>query len=302
MRYYAAIVITIMLYSTVEVVSKFVTHVDPNLLAFLRFFPAGVIILAIGRKQFRRVSVRDAAGLAALGLIGVTFTFAAYHEGLTLEHLKASTAATIFSVNPVFTSLAAVFLLGERLTGRRLAGVLLGVAGIYVVGFGFEPVRFATAKGPLLMAAAQVTFGIYVAGGKKYVACYGPFFVNGVIFVVGSIFFLPMISEWSVAGMSAPTVLWVVYLSLFATGLAYVLYLYGLNEVPTAAGTSIFYLKPVLASILAVLALGETLRLHFFLGLAVIFGSLTLTLRRGGAQPTPPEPAEDQHPVGARDA
>ncbi|MFO7897922.1 MAG: DMT family transporter [Planctomycetota bacterium] len=292
MRYYLAIVITIVLYSTVEVVSKFVTHVDPNLLAFLRFFPAGLIILAIGRKQFGRVSLRDLAGLAVLGLVGVTFTFAAYHKGLTLEHLKASTAATIFSVNPVFTSLAAVFLLSEPLTRRRLAGVLLGVAGIYVVGFGFEPIRFATAKGPLLMAAAQVTFGIYVAGGKKYVARYGPFFVNGIIFVVGSIFFVPMIGDWSLARMSAPTLLWVIYLSLFATGLAYVLYLYGLNKVPTAAGTSIFYLKPVLASILAVAALGETLRLHFFVGLVIIFLSLTLTLWRGGAERTPPEAAE----------
>jgi drug/metabolite transporter (DMT)-like permease len=300
MRHYLAIVVTIVLYSTVEVVTKFVTHVDPHLLAFLRFFPSGLVILLIGRRHFRHVTLRDLAALALLGLVGVTFTFAAYHTGLTLEHLKASTAATIFSVNPVFTSLAAVVLLGERMTPRMLGGVVLGVVGIYIVGFGFGPVPFETARGPLLMAAAQVTFGVYIAAGKKYVARYGPFFVNGVVFVTGSLLFLPMIGNWA-AGMGSPaTLLWVAYLSVMATGVAYVLYFYGLSGVPTAAGTSIFYLKPILASGLAVVVLNETLGPHFFVGLAVVFVSLTLTLRRrgrvrstagGGGGPTRPSRA-----------
>ncbi len=285
MRHYLAIVVTIILWSTVEVVAKFITHVDPNLLAFLRFFPTGIILLAIGRGQFRRLSFPDLLGLTVLGLIGVTFTFAAFHQGLVLEHLQASTAATIFSVNPVFTSLAAVFLLSEPLTGRRLIGVLLGIAGIYVVGFGFGPIPFDTARGPLLMGAAQVTFGIYVAGGKKYVARYGPFFVNGLAFVIGSVFFLPMIGDWSGAVASAGTIAWIGYLALLTTGAGYVLYLYGLNKVPTAAGTSIFYLKPVIASILAVFALGDVLGVNFFIGLAIIFFSLTLTLQRSRPRP-----------------
>jgi drug/metabolite transporter (DMT)-like permease len=279
-RHYLAIFVTIVLYSTVEVVTKLLGPVPPHLLAFLRFFPAGVILLAIGAPGFRRLTRRDGLALACLGVVGVTATFSTYHTGLRLEHLDASTAAVIFSVNPVFTALAAVFFLGERLTAGRVAGVCLGLAGVYLVGFGFGLPVFSTAMGPLLMFAAQVTFSVYIAAGKKYVARYGPFFVTGFTFVVGSLCFLPMVSNWSFPD-SAGAVWGVVYLCAGATGLGYVLYFYGLSGVPVAAGSSVFYVKPVLASALAVAVLGEELSLSFYLGVLIIFGSLSLAIFSG---------------------
>jgi drug/metabolite transporter (DMT)-like permease len=287
-RHYLAILVTIILFSTVEVVSKHVGEIDPNLLAFLRFFPSGVLLLLIGRRQARSLRALDGVALAALGVIGIGATFTAYHSGLSLEHLPASTGAVIFSVNPVFTALAAAVILRERLNATRLLGVLLGIAGVYVVGFGWSVPAFETARGPLLMFAAQVSFGIYIAAGKKYVRRYGPFFVTGATFIVGSLCFLPLIAAWP-SSIDRATLGWLAYLALGTTGLGYLLYFYGLNRVPTAAGTSIFYLKPVLASVLAVVALDETLRLHFYVGLAIILGSLTLTLfarrERGQAAP-----------------
>jgi len=279
-RYYLAIFTTIVFYSTVEVVTKKVGVVDPNLLAFLRFFPSGVIILLIGRRHFRHVRLRDLLWLGLLGVIGITLTFTAYHGSLAMKEFPASTGAVIFSINPVFSMLTAWLLLRERLSIKRIVGVLLGFVGVYIVSFGFERVTFATAKAPLLMFAAQVCFGVYVVAAKRYVFRYGPFFVNGVIFIVGSVLFLPMIGQWHVPADPA-TLWWLVYLALLATGLAYVLYFYGLNKVPIAAGTSVFYLKPVLAPLLAAHVLHDKLRLNFFIGLAVIFVSLALTIPGG---------------------
>jgi len=284
-RYYLAIFTTIAFYSTVEVITKKLGAVDPNLLAFLRFFPSGVIILLIGRRHFKHVRPRDLLWLALLGVVGITLTFTAYHGSLAMKEFPASTGAVIFSINPVFSMLTAWLLLRERLSIKRVVGVLFGLVGVYVVSFGFERVTFASAKAPLLMFGAQVCFGVYVAAAKRYVFRYGPFFVNGVIFIVGSVLFLPMIGQWHVP-TDPVTLWWLVYLALLATGLAYVLYFYGLNKVPIAAGTSIFYLKPVLAPLLAAHVLHDKLGLNFFLGLAIIFVSLALTIsgRRRGAR------------------
>jgi drug/metabolite transporter (DMT)-like permease len=289
LRHYLAILATIVLFSTVEVISKRVGGIDPNLLAFLRFFPSGVLLLLIGWDNIRSLTRGDAFFFVVLGTLGIGATFIAYHGGLALEHLPASTGAVIFSVNPVFTALAAAVILRERLSGARVLGVLLGIAGVYVVGFGWSVPAFETARGPLMMFGAQISFGIYIAAGKKYVRRYGPFFVTGTTFVVGSFCFLPLVAEWPsgvclAARSGDPSVIdgpmlgWLLYLALGTTGLGYLLYFYGLNHVPTAAGTSIFYLKPVLASILAVAVLNETLPLHFYVGLGIILGSLTLTL------------------------
>ena len=282
MRYYVAIFTTIVFFSTVEVVTKLVGHVDANLLAFLRFFPSGVVILLLDVRQARTLTRRDFLGLAFLGFIGITLTFSAYHGSLAMEGFPASTGAVIFSINPVFCALAASILLKERLTFAGMAGILLGFAGVYVVSFGFRPVAVSSVKAPLMMFAAQICFGIYVVAAKKYVAKYGPFFVNGVIFITGSILFIPLVGDWSVR-MDVETVSQLAYLSLLATGAAYVLYFYGLNRVSVAAGTSLFYLKPVLAPLLALQVLEDEslLTLEFLLGVLIIFASLTLTILGG---------------------
>ncbi len=289
MRYYLAIFTTIVLFSTIEVVTKEVAGIDPHLLAVLRFLPSGALLLLIGAQSFRRLTRSDAAALAALGFVGITLTFSAYHTSLAAEDFQASTGAVVFSINPVFCALAASVFLGEKLTALRTAGVLLGVAGVYVVSFGFEAVSFASAKAPALMFAAQVCFALYIVLAKKYVAKYGPFFVNGVIFVAGSLLLLPLVGRWSVP-TDARTLGCLAYLAVLASGLAYVLYFYGLNRVSIAAGTSLFYLKPVLAPLLAFYVRRDTLEPHFFIGLLIVFASLTLTVfggRRAAPRPTP---------------
>jgi len=279
MRYYLAIFATICFYSTVEVVSVHIRGVDPNFLAFIRFLPPGLIFLCLSARRFLRVTLIDFLALAGLGVIGVTGTFWAYHHSLGPLGLDASIGAVIFSVNPVFCAVAGHFVLRESLSWLRLAGVALGFVGVFIVSFGFKVPTLESMEAPLLMFGAQICFAFYVTAGKRYVARYGPLFVNGVIFTVGSLLFLPMIGEWGPVS-SAQTAAWLAYLSVLATGLAYYLYFYGLNHVPIAAGTSVFYLKPVLASVLAMVVLNERLEQNFYIGLGVILVSLVLVIFR----------------------
>jgi drug/metabolite transporter (DMT)-like permease len=281
MRYYVAIFVTICLYSTVEVVSRYIRgNVDSNFLACVRFLVPGVMMLCMSLRQFAKVKLTDFLILCLLGFVGITLTFSAYHHSLAMDDFKASTGAVIFSINPVFCAVAAWFLLKEKVTGLRVAGVVMGVVGVYVVSFGFYAIDFKTMTAPALMFAAQICFAIYVTAAKRYVGRYGPLFVNGIIFVVGALLFIPLIQSTMVTE-PAVTWWWIAYLTFFATGLGYFLYFYGLNKVPIAAGTSMFYLKPVFASVLAVLTLGETLERHFYIGLAIIFLSLTFTIFGG---------------------
>lgn len=287
MRYYLAIFTTIVFFSTIEVVTRHVHNVapdlDPNLVAFIRFFPAGILMLVLGHRRLHSLTWHDAGVLCLLGFVGITLTFSAYHASLAMKGFDPATGAVIFSVNPVFCSIAAVYILHERLSVHRVVGVILGIAGVYLVSFGFGgiPVRSATA--PILMFAAQICFAIYVVAAKRYVARYGPLLVTGVIFVTGSLLFPAMIGKWSFPS-DGWTIWWLVYLAFFGTGLAYVLYFYGLNRVPVVAGTSIFFLKPILAPLLAVCVLpnqSNPIRLSFFVGLAVVLAALALAIFGG---------------------
>jgi len=273
---YTAIFITIVFFSTIEVAVKLVNTaaIDPIFLAFLRFMPAGVILLACDFRKLPLFSKNDFLLSFVLSLIGVTAGFSCFH--ISLRYINASTGAVIFSINPIITALAAAAILHEALHGRIVYGIVLGFAGVYLVSFGFSLPVITSVKGPVLMAVSSLCFGIYISAAKLLVKKHGPVITNGVIFVTGSLFLIPFIQSWSLP--HEPLQLAVIaYLILFATTLAYVLYFYGLSRVPLAAGNSLFYLKPVIAAILSVLLLHEQLNAHFYLGLALITFSLVLT-------------------------
>lgn len=271
MKYYAAIFITILLFSTVEVATKTIAfNINPIYLAFLRYIISGIIIFMIGIKEIRNKSInfKDTAGIVLTGIIGITISIGMFHTSLL--YVEAAKGAVIFSLNPVFSALFAYLLLKERLTKGTVVGMVIGFIGVYIVSFGFETVRFNSAKGPVLMILSAIFFGCYIVLSKKYIKIYGKFFATGIIFTTGAVCYLPFIKSYKVENISY-TFSVVLYLALFATGVAYICYFYGLSHVSVAAGSSMFYLKPVIATVLAVFYLKEKLKTDFYIGVLIIF-------------------------------
>lgn len=278
MKYYAAIFITIILFSTVEVATKTIAfNIDPIYLAFLRYIISGVIIFLIGIKDIRKtkIKLKEIAGTIMTGIIGITIAIGLFHTSLL--YIEAAKGAVIFSLNPVFSALFAYFLLKEKLNKSTLIGMAVGFTGVYIVSFGFEPLKFSSVKGPLLMLLSAIFFSCYIVLSKKYVKIYGKFTATGIIFISGAICYIPLIKSYEIAQFSKTFPI-VIYLSIFATGVAYICYFYGLTHISIAAGSSMFYLKPIMATILAVLYLKENLNIEFYIGVAVIFTGLGIAL------------------------
>lgn len=276
MKYYIFIFITIVLFSTIEVVTKVIGGgIDPIFLSFLRFFISGIIILSINYKQFRNLNIKDTFAIIGLGVSGVTVALGLYH--VSLLHLDASKAAVIFSINPIFTSLFAFILYKEKIGLTKIMGIFGGFAGVYILNFGINPIEITSVKGPLLMFAAAFWFAFYIAASKKYVKRYGSFFTTGLAFIIGSLAYIPFIKNWHIENFGEKFIP-LAYLVLIGTGVAYLCYFYGLKHVSLTAGTSVFYAKPVIASLLSVIVLGESLNIDFYTGLLIIMISLTLSL------------------------
>lgn len=276
MRYYLSVLITIILFSSIEVFSK-VLHgsIDVMLLAFFRFFISGIVLLLIDFKKLKTISLKDYKIIFIIGVLGVTGTFTFFHKSLT--YIDASVGAVIFSINPLFCSIFAIFFHKEHIKGYTIAGLLIGLIGVYIVSFGFNYPELNNIKGPIYMLMASILFSLYIVWSKKYVKKYGAFAVTGKAFFTGSIFMIPLVSNWSIPTETTQLSA-LFYLIFFTTALAYILYFYGLKHLSVAVGTSFFYLKPVFAPILAVIILKESLSLTFYLGVATILASLSLTI------------------------
>lgn len=279
MRYYLSVLITIILFSSIEVFSK-VLHgsIDAMLLAFFRFFISGSLLLLVDLKKLKKISFKDYKNLFMIGIIGVTCTFTFFHK--SLAYIDASVGAVIFSINPLFCSIFAISLHKEHLKGLTLIGLMIGLLGVYIVSFGFNLPEINNIKGPIYMLLASIFFSIYIVWSKKYVKKYGAFAVTGTAFFTGSLFMIPLIHSRAIP-MEATKICSLLYLIFFTTALAYILYFYGLKHLSVAVGTSFFYLKPVFAPMLAVLVLNEKLSFPFYLGVFTIMLSLSLTIISG---------------------
>ena len=270
---YLAIFTTISLFSTIEVAVKLMgtNSIDPMFLAFLRFFVAGIFLTVPNFKKLQEIDKKDWVTIIVLALIGLGGTFSAYHYVLPIS--DASKVALIFSMNPIFASIFAIFILNEKLTSRTVVSLILGFIGVYIVSFGFKFITFDTILAPSLMVISAIGFGFYTTLSKKVVKKYGATLTTGIVFVIGSLTFLPFINSFTIS-YTKETVAILIYLIFFTTLLGYILYFYGLKKIDISIGTLLFYLKPIFSTILAIFILHEKPNIYFYIGMIIIFIAL----------------------------
>jgi drug/metabolite transporter (DMT)-like permease len=278
---YLAILTTIILFSTIEVAIKLGgSDIDPYFLAVIRFVVAGSLMVLLKLKELRSISPSHYLLFFLVGSLGLAGTFGPFHSILdpnSQNSILASEAALIFSTNPIFAALFASLILKEKLSIKKIFALLVGFAGVYLVIFGFNSPQFESSTGLLIALWSAFAFGGYTVFNKKLVVKYGALLSTGVVFIIGGISLLPFVHSFQLP-QTVSSISLVIYLTFLITFVGYYLYFYGLKRVPIAVGASLFYLKPIIATFLALILLKESINLNFFAGMIVIFIALTISI------------------------
>ena len=132
----AAIAVTLLLWASAFVgIRAGLKGYAPAELALLRYLVAsavlGVYALSAG---IRLPARRDWGRIALLGLLGFTVYNLALNTGAT--RVTAASASFVGNTVPVFSALAAVLFLGERLRARAWAGIFVSFLGAAVIAAG----------------------------------------------------------------------------------------------------------------------------------------------------------------------
>lgn len=267
----------------------------------LRVALAALILLAVLR--LRGLSLPKAgrvwAAFLVMGALNNAIPFSLIVWGQ--QHIGAGLAAILNAATPLFTVLLAhVVTRDERMTGGKLAGVLLGLAGVAVL---IGPAALRDLGSQVL---AQ---GLCLAGALSY-ACAGlygrRFRAMGISplgtatgqLLASSAILLPLAlildRPWLLPPPGAAALAAVAGLAILSTALAYVLYF---RILATAGATNLVlvtFLVPVSAILLGTLLLGETLLPRQIagmgligLGLAAIDGRLLRRWRAAGGADRP---------------
>jgi drug/metabolite transporter (DMT)-like permease len=285
---YIYIILAALLFSTMELASKMIAvKINPYQLTFIRFLIGGLVLLPFSIKEIKsknlRFTIKDFMFFLFTGTLCVVISMSFFQ--LAVLHTKASTVAIVFSTNPIFTIPFAFFILKETITKRTILSLCFSLSGILFIlnPFNLNP----DYRGIILAVLSAITFSLFCVIGKHNMKKYGSFisncftFLTGyLILLLGLIFFkLPIIS-----GINTSNLIQIIYLGVAVTGFGYVFYFLAMKETSAIAASTVFFIKPALAPLLALIILHENIPLNTIIGIILILGGSYVSIFKGNNQ------------------
>jgi len=284
---YLLVLIAVILWSGLGVVGKglYRLGVEPlTVVTFRALFACGLIFttLVLFKPGLLLVQARQFPALVLYGLVAVALNYASYFYAL--KYTTVTTAIVIVYAHPALVALLARPIFGEPLDRWKLLALGLTLGGVFLVAQGYAPERFAlNLRGVLLALAASLAITFYNLMGKRLLRDLNSWAIIAYGFLFGGAF---LASWWGWQGehrLAYPGLAWglIAFLALFPSILAYGLYLRALKHLEAGQAAIISTLEPVLASLLAFLALGELVEPPQLLGgLLVLAVVVILQARR----------------------
>jgi len=260
-----------------------VTLIPPVALAFWRWAVAFAVLLPLTWPYVKRDFRAALAGwkmLALLAFFGITCFNTLLYKAV--HTTTAINGALIQTTMPAIIILISRVLYGERISWMQAVGVGLCVVGAGVVvlkGHWQALVDMALAQGDLLMILAVVLYALYSALLPKRPPIHPMSFLT-YSFGVGCAGLLPAyLWERSAVGSFAvtpATAASIAYVALFPSIVAYFCWNRGVAVIGANRTGLFINLIPLLAAILAILFLGETLEAFHLVGMALILAGFIL--------------------------
>lgn len=284
-----------LLFGTSFVASKVaLSGFSPTQLIFLRFAIAALFFaLAKSFLPAQELKPEQSRQVFLLALLepGIYFFLEAYGLKLTL----ASTAAVLISTIPIFVVLLEAFWLAVRVSLREVALILLSLFGVSLLltAGGWDRAFGGTFLGNLLILGAAFSASLYTILARKLMATVDALTVTRWQAVYATVFYFPFALGAYVLGGKLPTNprpwLATVYLGLACSFGAYFLLNYALSRLRASFVSAFSNLIPVVASVLAVVFLDESLSTQQIVGAAIAIGAITaLTLTHRTCESPPP--------------
>ena len=236
-------------------------YIPPLALVGLRVLCATPALLLIAWLVDRKLPrLRDLPYLALLGLLGIFINQVLFILGL--QYTTATNAAIFMPSIPVFTAAAAIVLGVEQLSGRRLAGIFLAVAGAMVM---LDFSNISLGKGPffgnLLIMLNCLSYAMFLVLQRPILKRLPPLTVIAWSFFFGSILIttvsLPTMAATDFSAMPK-TVWWgVAFVVLLPTIFCYAANTWSIRRSTPTLAAAYTTLQPIFTATFAMLFLGE---------------------------------------------
>ena len=261
------------------------TYLQPLALVFMRIIGAGLLfwILSLFTKN-EKVEKADLKKLLWLALFGIVINQVFFIWGLSLT--TPINSSIIMISNPIMVFIFTLIVLKERITIPKASGLFLAIGGAYIIlrYRGDFEIGSDTIIGDLMTLLNSASWAVFVVMSKPLYAKYSTVTVMKWMFLIGSIYIIPiggydfLQTNWS--GFTTDAIYAAGFVVVATTFLAYLLNIYGLQQLSPNVVSMYIYLQPFLASLFAISLGKDKLDLtKIIAGIFIILGLYLVTIK-----------------------
>ena len=268
---YLLILLAVIFWGASFVATKTVLlEIKPVTIIILRLLLASILLTIIALSTRRKFSInpKSHGWIFILALVAVLHLWI---QVTGLQYTTASNTGWIIGTAPVFIALLGLVFYKEKITLIQLAGILIAILGLLMlIGKGdIANVDLIENKGDLLVLGSAFTWGVYSMVNKKISLSYSPLMTILYLFLMMSIIIIPfnLNSQTinSVVNLSLTGWISILFLGLFCSGIAYVIWAQALRDMEAAKVSAFLYFEPFVTVVVAWFFLKEEITLMMIL-------------------------------------
>ncbi len=263
------------------------TQIDPYSLAFFRWSIALFCLLPFALKEFKKdikIVRENYIYFILTSLIGITlFNTFVYMAGRTTFAINL---AVIVTSSPVFVLIFSRLILKESISIKKIISLIISLSGVLLIiskGDLLNLLQLDFRIGDLVALLAAITFALYtILVRKKPEEMSEKSFLLYTI-LIGWIFLVPIFVIFNSFHMqilyNGSMIFKLFYVGLGASLISFFTWNKAINIIGASTSSIIYYLTPVLSSIMAVILLNEEFMLyHFFSLLLIVIGIINVNV------------------------
>ncbi|MBL0336374.1 MAG: EamA family transporter [Chitinophagaceae bacterium] len=291
-----ALMLVCILWGTTWIASKKgVSHMPALQLAGIRQLIAG--LLYVGFFLIKGAALPK--GKEWIPVLVLSFLNFMLSNGLStwgVQFISAGLGAIMGAIFPLWIVVIGLFLTKGNIPRKAIIGLLLGFGGVCII-FYEHLLDFLDPKfrfGIILSLVATWTWALATLYTKQQAARFNPYFSLGLQMLISSV---ALLTYTQLDGSAIPiaTIPWqswasIAYLIVFGSLVAFICYLYALQNLPTEQASIYAYINPMVAVICGWLFFHEKISIFITVGGLVTLLGVFMVNRAFKAVPAPEQP------------
>ncbi len=262
--------------------SQVLIYYKPVTTVFFRLILSSFFLISLGLilKRLQRVRLKDIWKIVLLSFLQPYLFFIGETHGL--YYTSSTITAVIVATIPLFSPIAAYYFIKERISVFNILGIIISILGIILVLMNDSFELVVSTKGLLYLSLPVIASVFYSVMLVKMSDDYNVYTILTYQNTIGIVWFfitfmITDFADFKQVGFKVETIVPLLKLSLFASSLAFLFYIYGVRKVGVTKANAMANIIPVFTAVFAWLILKEPLSVVNVIGIAIVIVGLFLS-------------------------